>query len=62
MSNNKKQQAEYDRRNGNKIVSGKLLWSVLNKWRRNNFDWDIARATKKEKIEKIINKQMQQEL
>ena len=62
MSNNKKQQAEYDKRNGNKAVRGKLLWSVLNKWRRHNFDWDLSRAARKEKIEKIINKQMQQEL
>jgi hypothetical protein len=33
----------------------------LNKWRRNNFDWDLSRAAKKKKIEKIINEQTKQE-
>lgn len=62
MSNNRKQQAEYDKIHSNKTVRGKLLWSVLNKWRRHNREWDLSRAARKEKVEKIINKQMQQEL
>jgi hypothetical protein len=33
----------------------------LNKWRRNNFDWDLSRAAKKKKIEMIIDKQTKQE-
>ena len=61
MSNNRKQQAEFDKRNGNKVVRGKLLWSVLNKWRRHDFEWDLSRAAKKKKIEMIINKQTKQE-
>ena len=61
MSNNRKQQAEYDKRNGNKVVRGKLLWSVLNKWRRHDCDWDLSRAAKKKKIEMIIDKQTKQE-
>ena len=61
MSNNRKQQAEYDKRNGNKVVRGKLLWSVLNKWRRHNNDWDLSSAEKKKKIEMIIDKQIKQE-
>lgn len=42
---------------GNKEVRGKLLWSVINKWRRHNNDWDLSRAAKKKKIEMIIDKQ-----
>lgn len=61
MSNNRKQQAEYDIRNNNKKVRGKLLWSVLNKWRRNNFDWDLSRSAYKKKIEKIIDKLTKEE-
>lgn len=61
MSNNRKQQAEYDIIHSNKKVHGKLRWSVLNKWRRNNFDWDLSRAAKKKKIEMIIDKQTKQE-
>ena len=56
MSNNRKQQAEYDKIHSNKTVRGKLLWSVLNKWRRHNNDWDLSRAAKKKKIEKIMDK------
>lgn len=61
MSNNRKQQAEYDIRHTDKRVHSKLRWSVSNKWRRNNFDWDLSRAAKKKKIEKIIDKQTKQE-
>ena len=57
MSNNRKQQAEYDKRNGNKVVRGKLLWSVRNKWWRHDCDWDLTRAEKRKKTEKIINKE-----
>ena len=60
MSNNQKQQAEYDLKNG-RLVRGKLLWSVRNKWRRHNNDWDLSRAAKKKKIEMIIDKQTKQE-
>ncbi len=61
MSNNLKQQAEYNLKYG-RPVRGKLLWSVINKWRRHDFDWDLTRAAKKEKMEKIINKQTKEEL
>lgn len=61
MSNNRKQQAEYDKIHGNKVARGKLLWSVLNKWRRHNNDWGLSRAAKKKKIEMIIDKQTKQE-
>ena len=60
MSNSRKQQAEYDLKNG-RPVRGKLLWSVLNKWWRHDCDWDLTRAEKKKKMEKIINKQTKQE-
>ena len=60
MSNNRKQQAEYDLKNG-RPVRGKLLWSVRNKWWRHDCDWDLTRAKKKEKIEMIIDKQTKQE-
>lgn len=56
MSNNRKQQAEYDIIHNNKKVHGKLRWSILNKWRRNNFDWDLSRSAYKKKIEKIMDK------
>ena len=56
MSNNRKQQAEYDIIHNNKKVPSKLRGSVLNKWRRNNFDCGLSRSAYKKKIEKIMDK------
>lgn len=52
MSNNRKQQAAYDYLHGNKPVRGKVLWSILNKWNRHNFEWGDDRKRRIDKLEK----------